>query len=213
MFFPVPKFLPIFLTVLALLSSGSFAFANEGGGHGGGEKKEEGGEKKEGGGEEKKEVKSSEESFSVVAARVQALEAKVHSGKEELEKLIEEKQHEKDPAKVNEIVKQMLGIHKELEKNAKEYDQQRALLKYRYPEKGQTEKREYERIDVKSIEDMETQMSLTSSVNHTLRKVRTQYETAEDVKAREEKKNVEGHGKKSSKPSSPSLTDPVILKK
>src|SRR5438445_4770224 len=163
MSFQVPKILIIFLTALAV----NAAHANEGG-NGDGEPKEG-----EAGKEEKKEVKSAEDSFSVVQARVQALEAKVHSGQEELEKLIEEKQHTTDSKQVAEIVKQMLGIHKELQKNVKEYDQQRALLKYRYPEKGLTEKREYERIDVKSIEDMETQLSLTTSVSHTLKKVRS----------------------------------------
>ncbi|MDG0817276.1 hypothetical protein [Bdellovibrio svalbardensis] len=206
MFFQVPKFLMMFLTALAV----NVASANEGG-HGGGEAKEA--KEGEAGKEEKKEVKSAEDSFSVVQARVQALEAKVHSGQEELEKLIVEKQHTSDSKQVAEIVKQMLGIHKELQKNLKEYDQQRALLKYRYPEKGLTEKREYERIDVKSIEDMETQMSLTTSVNHTLKKVRSQYETAEEAKANAEKRSEGGSGKKSSKPAGASLTEPVILKK
>ncbi len=203
MSFQVPKFLIIFFTVLVVTA----AHANEGGGHGGGEAKEG-----EAGKEEKKEVKSAEDSFSVVQARVQALEAKVHSGQEEIEKLIEEKQHTTDPKQVSEIVKQMMGIHKELQKNVKEYDQQRALLKYRYPEKGLTEKREYERIDVKSIDDMEKQMSLTTSVNHTLKRVRSQYETPEEAKARMEKTTVDGHGKPV-KPAAPTLTEPVILKK
>lgn len=210
MSFQVPKLLVSVLTPLLITLGLTTASANEGGGHGGGEAKEAG---KEAGKEEKKEVKSAEDSFSVVQARVQALEAKVRSGQEELEKLIVEKQHTTDSKQVSEIVKQMMGIHKELQKNVKEYDQQRALLKYRYPEKGLTEKREYERIDVKSIEDMERQMSLTTSVNHTLKKVRSQYETAEEAKARLEKTSESGGGKKSSKPAQPSLTEPVILKK
>lgn len=201
MFCQVPKLL---LTVLLAVSF-SFAHANEAK-----EEKKEG----EGGKEEKKEAKSAEDSYAVVQARVQTLEAKVHSSQEELEKLIKEKQETKDPAKVSEVIKQMLSIHKELEKNVKEYDQQRALLKYRYPEKGLAEKREYERIDVKSIEDMETQMSLTNSVKRTLQKVRTQYESASDAKARELKASkLHKSNDKSSEKSSPSLTEPVVLKK
>lgn len=195
---------------LILLTVSSLAFANEGGGHGGGE----GGEKKEGEGkaEEKKEVKSAEESYAAVAAKVSALEAKVHSGEEELKKLIEEKQHTKDPTNLNEVVKQMLTIHKQLQKDAKEYDQQRALLRYRYPEKGLTEKREYERMEVKSLEDMESQMSLSSSVKRTMKKVRNQYQTPEEVKAH----NAKEQAKKKAddqKAKSPELTDPVIMKK
>ncbi len=95
--------------------------------------------------------------------------------------MILEKQNTKDPEKTNEIIKQMITLHKELEHNLREYDQQGALLKYRYPEKGQTEKREYERIELKSIEEMESQMSLSSSVKRTLRKVRMQYGNAQET--------------------------------
>lgn len=187
---------------LMLLTVSSMAFANEGGG-----------EAKEGEGkaEEKKEVKSAEESYAAVAAKVQGLEAKVQSAEEELKKLIEEKQHTKDPAKLNEIVKQMLTLHKQLKENAKEYDQQRALLRYRYPEKGLTEKREYERVEVKSLEEMESQQSLSSSVKRTMKKVRTQYQTPEEVKAHDEKEaKKKAHG---AQPKTPELTEPVIMKK
>lgn len=200
MFSQVLKFSLILLTV------SSVAFANEGGGHGGGEAKE--GESK---GEEKKEVKSAEESYAAVAAKVQGLEAKVQSAEEELKKLIEEKQHTKDPAKLNEIVKQMLTLHKQLKENAKEYDQQRALLRYRYPEKGLTEKREYERVEVKSLEEMESQLSLSSSVKRTLKKVRTQYQTPEEVKAHDDKEAQKKA--KGVQPKTPEITEPVIMKK
>lgn len=159
-----------------------------------------------------KEIKSSEESFGVVQARVQALEAKVHSGEEEIKKLIEEKQHIKDPEKANEIIKEMISIHHQLEKNVKEYDQQRALLNYRYPEKGQVEKRNYERIEVRSIEEMEGQMSLSKTVKKTLNKARLQYKSSAPSKNNEN----EEHGKNrkhSTKELRPSLVDPVILKK
>jgi ribosomal protein S15P/S13E len=190
--------------LFVLLATASVSFANEGGGHGGGEAPKEGEGKAE-----KKEVKSAEDSYSVVQGRVQALEAKVHSSQEEIEKLITEKQHTSDPEKVNEIIRQILTMHKELEKNLKEYDQQRSLLKYRYPEKANAEKREYERIELKSVEDMESQMSVTSSVNKTLKKVRQQYGTPENETAKKEN----SHKKTPGKPAQPSLTDPVILKK
>ncbi|UYL10334.1 hypothetical protein B9G69_007040 [Bdellovibrio sp. SKB1291214] len=203
------------LILITVMSVAMAAYANEGGGHGGGEeKKAEGGEKKEGeGGAEEKPVKSAEESYDKVAAKVAALEAKVHSGQEEIEKLIEEKAHTKDPARINEIVKQMLTLHKELKKNVEEYDQVRGLMKYRYPEKGLATKREYERIEVKSLDDMESQMSLSSSVKRTMKKVRTQYDTPDQAKARKEAE-VAGHAEGSKKKKKePELTEPVILKK
>ncbi|WP_413586074.1 hypothetical protein [Bdellovibrio sp. HCB274] len=192
------------LVLLMVMSVAVAAFASEGGGEAeGGEKKEE---------TPKVEVKA-EESYDKVAARVSALEAKVKSGKEEIEKLIEAKAHTKDPAAINEIVKQMLTLHKDLKKNVDEYNQARGLMKYRYPEKGLTTKREYERIEVKSLDEMESQMSLSSSVNRTLKKVRTQYDSAEDAKNRTAGEQA-GAGKGSKKvQKEPELTEPVILKK
>lgn len=118
---------------------------------------------------------AAEDTYAVVQARVQGLEAKVRASEAEIQKLILEKRNTKDPDKVSEIIRTMLTLHKELGVQIKEYDQQRNLLKYRYPEKGLTDVREYERIDVKSLEDLETQVSLSASVHRTLDKVRMQY--------------------------------------
>ncbi len=118
---------------------------------------------------------ASEETYAVVQARVQGLEAKVRASEAEIQKLILEKQKTKDPEKVSEIIRTMLTLHKELGTQVKEYDQQRNLLKYRYPEKGLTDVREYERIEVKSLEDFESQVSLSASVHRTMDKVRMQY--------------------------------------
>lgn len=192
----VPKKTLSFFTVLL---SVSLAFANEGGGEAAPV-------------EGAKEVRSGEESFAVVQARVAALEAKVRSGEAEIQKLILEKQTSKDPARVSEIISSMVALHKEMEKNLKEYDQQRTLLKYRYPEKGVAAKREYERIDLKSIEEMENQMSLGSSVKRTLKKVRSQYSSSEE---RQQHDAAEAHGQagKGATTPAPGLVDPVILKK
>lgn len=189
------------------------------------EAKEEKSEKKEGGKEgekeggkegekgEKKEPKSAEDSYSTVLNRVLALQAKVHSGKEELEKLIQEKQETKEPARLNEIIKEILRINKELEANVKEYDQQRNVLKYRYPERAKSEKREYERIEVKSLEEMEGQMSLRTSIKGTLNKVRVQYDTAEQKARREFEEAEEKSNKSHGKSKRPSITDTLLIKK
>ncbi len=159
------------------------------------EGKEEGKEKK---------TKAVEDSYVHVQLQVQTFEAKIRSGKEELEKLIEEKQHTKDPVKVSEIIKEMMLVHKEIEKNIKEYDLQRSLLKYRYPEKGRSEKREYERIELKPMEEIEGQLSLANSVNQSLKKVRSQYETPAEVETNE-KLNKAKQNK--------GLSEPFVLKK
>ncbi|MGZ3774788.1 MAG: hypothetical protein ACXVCY_13265 [Pseudobdellovibrionaceae bacterium] len=158
--------------------------------------------------------KSGEESYAAIQARVAAIEAKIHSSQAEIQKLIEEKQHTKDAEKVNEIIRQMISLHRQIRENATEYDQQRSLLKYRYPEKGAGEKREYERIEVKSLEDMENQMNLTSSLNHTMKKVRSQYSDGQNEPSHEQGKGMASPSKgESHSVETPGLSDPIILKK
>jgi hypothetical protein len=198
---------------LMLASNLSFAEEHGGGGgeHGGGEEKKEG---EHGGGGEgaapAKERRTSEATYAEVQAKVSGLEAKVRSAEEEIAKLIAEKQHTTNPERTSQIVSEMVKLHREMQTNAREYDQQRSLLKYRYPEKGVGgEKREYERIEVKSLDEMEDSLSLSSSVNKTLKKVRTQYEKP-DMPVKSEKKTSK---KSKDKNEEPALTAPVILKK
>jgi hypothetical protein len=194
---------------LMLVSGLSFAEEHGGGGggeHGGGEEKKEGGEAATA----PKERRTSEASYAEVQARVSGLEAKIRSGEEEIAKLITEKQHATSPERTSQIVSEMVKLHREMQINARDYDQQRSLLKYRYPEKGTGgEKREYERIEVKSLDEMEDSLSLSSSVNKTLKKVRTQY-VKPDMPVKSEKKTSK---KSKDKTEEPSLTAPVILKK
>lgn len=157
-----------------------------------------------------KERRTSEASYAEVQAKVSGLEAKIRSAEDEIAKLIAEKQHTTSPERTNQIVSEMVKLHREMQANAREYDQQRSLLKYRYPEKGTGgEKREYERIEVKTLDEMEDSLSLSSSVNKTLKKVRTQYEKP-DMPVKSEKKTSK---KSKEKTEEPALTAPVILKK
>jgi hypothetical protein len=200
MFYPIHRF---FLFLIAI----SFLVLTPLGGYASGSKAEgeaKEAEKSEGGGEKKEEkkAKSEEDSFILVQHRVQTFEAKIHSGKEELEKLVREKRETKNPERVATIIKEMIKVHKEIEKNIKEYDLQRSLLKYRYPEKGRSDKREYERIELDPLESVEGQVNLATDVKHTLKKIRSQYETPaealENEKASTPKRNI---------------TDPFVLKK
>lgn len=197
-----------FLVISTLLISAP-AFASEHGG--GGEEKKEG-EHGGGGGEKAapKERRTSEATYAEVQAKVSGLEAKIRSAEDEIAKLIAEKQHTTNKERTSQIVTEMVKLHREMQTNVREYDQQRSLLKYRYPEKGVGgEAREYERIEVKSLDEMEDSLSLSSSVNKTLKKVRTQYEKP-DAPVKSEKKSSK---KSQEKTEEPALTAPVILKK
>lgn len=201
---------------VSLMFASSLSFAEDHGGGGGGEhggggeEKKEGEEKKDGAAAPVKERRTSEASYAEVQAKVSGLEAKVRSAEEEIAKLIAEKQHTTNPERTGQIVSEMVKLHREMQTNAREYDQQRSLLKYRYPEKGiGGEKREYERIEVKTLDEMEDSLSLSSSVNKTLKKVRTQYEKP-DMPVKTEKKTSK---KSKEKTEEPALTAPVIIKK
>lgn len=191
--------------VCTLIAFGGLsAFANDheappAGEHGGGGEGEGGSAKKE----EKPE-------WVAVQARVATLETKIRSAEEEIKKLVAEKAHNKDPKRTQEIITQMKTLHNEMKTNAVEYEQQRAVLKYRFPEKDLKGARVYERIEVKSIEDMEGQLSLGSSVKKTLKKVRVQYDAPEQ-RVEKEAKDVQRVEEQQNK--SNSLTEPVILKK
>ncbi len=196
--------LKLFVFFLMALMSGFSALANDheappAGEHGGGGEGEGGASKKE----EKPE-------WVTIQARVATLETKIRSAEEEIKKLVAEKAHNKDPKRTQEIINQMKTLHNEMKTNAVEYEQQRAVLKYRFPEKDLKGARVYERIEVKSIEDMEGQLSLGSSVKKTLKKVRVQYDAPEQ---RAKKEQTDIHREQQKKENPNSLTEPVILKK
>jgi hypothetical protein len=175
------------------------------------EKKAEGGGKVgEGGGEgegsesQKKQANEPNE----LQSKVQALQAKVKSKEESINKLIEEKNRTKDPDKVAEIIKQMVSEHKEMSKMIEEYEQNRSLLRYRYPEKGFSGGRSYERMEVKPLDQMENQMSVEAKLNRNLKTLRSQY--GEPVEAQNQKKKKPGQKRENE---APSLTEPLVIQK
>jgi len=139
--------------------------------------------------------------------KVQALQAKIRSKEETINKLIQEKNHTKDPSRVQAIIAEMVTEHKDLSKMVVEYEQIRSLLRYRYPEKGYSGSRAYERMEVKPLDQMEAQMSIEAKLKRNLETVRSQYgEPGEG--GMKKKKSVQ---KKEAE--APSLTEPIILQK
>jgi hypothetical protein len=173
------------------------------------EGKGEGKEGKEGEGEAKEPVNAAQkkqaDEATELQTKVQALQAKVRTKDETIRKLIEEKNHTQDSAKVKEIIEQMVVEHKEMNKLIQEYEQNRSLLRYRYPEKGFHGTRNYERMEAKPLDQMENQMSIEAKLNQTRKTVEAQY----GVVPKDPKKK----SKKDSKPSAPSLTEPIVIQK
>jgi hypothetical protein len=177
--------------------------AGKGAGKGAGKEKAEGAEggKEELSGSQKKQADEATE----LQAKVQALEAKVRTKDENIRKLIEEKNETKDPKKVEEIIGQMVVEHKEMNKLIQEYEQNRSLLRYRYPEKGLHGVRTYERMETKPLDQMENQFGIEAKLNRNLKTLHSQYGTATP----DSKKK----GKKKSDSSVPSLTEPIVIQK
>lgn len=202
----VTKF--VFVVFTAILVPGTCAFASE--------KKEE---KKE---VKKEELKEGEQSptsegtesqkkqqneATELQTRVQALQAKIKTKEETIAKLIEEKNHSKDPAQIKEIIQQMVVEHKEMAKMIEEYEQSRSLLRYRYPEKGYKGVRAYERLEAKPLTQMENQMSVEAKLKRNIKTMQSQFGSANNKEVKKRKSS----GREETQ--APSLTEPIVIKK
>jgi hypothetical protein len=132
-----------------------------------GEGKEESGEKGE---------KKSQPEWVDVEMKINAIASKMQVRKENLAKLVEEKH--KLPAnspKIKETVDEMVQTHKELESLTQDYNQQVTLYKYRFPERGAKEHRNYERTQVKPLDQMEKELSIDDRLHRNMKTIRSQY--------------------------------------
>lgn len=184
----------VFLVLAVALFATAPVVANEGGG----EKKEE-----------KQETKSTPPEWVEIQARLATLKAKISSKEKIVKEMIAAKQTEKDPKKSVEIVETLKREHRELRIATEEYEKERNLLRYRFPEKGLKEQQRYKRVEVRSIDEMETAMSLDGRLNRALGKVRRQYGDPETKASgaspaqHEESKTI----------APPSITEPAVLTK
>lgn len=178
----------VFLSLFFLMPV--MALANEGGGHeapaeehgsgheapaeghGGGS---EGGH--EAGGHEGAKVEKKDlPAWVEIQNKVSSLESKINSIQGNIRKLIEDKKHlpANSPA-VKAVLEDMVKQHNELRALAAEYEKQNAILKFRFPEKGAKGVRNYEKIEVKSLEDMETELGTEGRLNRNLKVMRSKY--------------------------------------
>lgn len=161
-------------------------------------------------GEAKPEAKTeAKDEYGEVQGRVSTLQAKIKTSEDTIRKLLEEKQQTKDSAKTAEIIKNLVSEHKSMQKDIAEYEKARSYLQYRFPEKGLKGKRTYERFELRSLEEMEHEMTMETRLKKTLRKVRKQYGTPEKTEeAPLLKKSKKPHGSEE-----PAIAEPVIISK
>jgi hypothetical protein len=152
----------------------------EAGGH---ESKEEGhGEAKEGGheGGGKEEGKSSQSPWLEIENKITELNSKIKSKEANILHLIEEKNHlPNNSPELKHVVKEIVTEHKEMRSLAEEYEKQVTLLKYRFPERNAKTNRSYDRIEIKSVEEMEHAMGIDGKLNRNLKRMRSQFKSEE----------------------------------
>lgn len=166
-------FLCLLLSFIFLLTTAypSFTLANSGG-EKKEEKKEEGGEKKEG---EKKEGEG-RPAWMEIEAKIQELAAKVKSKNENIEKMIEEKNHfSEHSSELKSLIKEIVKEHADMEKLSQEYDKQVSILKYRFPERNAKKDRKYEKLQIKSVEEIEKAVGVDAKLMKAMRRARSQY--------------------------------------
>ncbi len=107
--------------------------------------------------------------------QVTGLAAKVKAKSDSVELLLKQKSVEKDPDKLMEIVKLVQQEHRELEQVTRDYNTQLGVLQYRYPERGLSKSRRYQRMNTKSLEDIEKTLGLDAHLKNSRERVKTVY--------------------------------------
>lgn len=147
-----------------------------------------------------KELMELEKQVTTTGAKITAKDASVKD-------LIRQKQLEKDPQKLTEIIKLLQQEHKDLNALIKEHATQLGVLQYRYPERGVSLQRKYKRFNSKSLEEMEKSIGLEGHLSRSREKVRKVY-GVEEPKA---KKNDELQ--ENSVPQKDSILSPATISK
>lgn len=146
-------------------------------------------------------AKASGEDWTKVQAEVAALKAKIAQSEETLKKLNEDRLKAKDEQTRADLRQSMKTEHQNLKGLIKDYEERRNYFLYRFPEKGKTTAREYHRIELKSLEEIENQHTLESKVSKAVKTMRGQFKS-QLPKTKEKKDQKESD-----------LSAPIILSK
>ena len=114
--------------------------------------------------------------------QVSALTAKVNAKQTAIDTLIKQKQNEKDPEKVAEIIKLLQQEHREWTGLIQEHNAKLNVLKYRFPERGSTFERKYKRFNPRSLDQMEESVGIEKQLHHSREKVKKVYGISDEPK-------------------------------
>lgn len=160
------------------------------------------------------EVKTSLPDWVPVETKIQELHSKIKSKEATVLKLIEDKNQlpNKSP-KLKAIVDEIVKEHKELQNLIVDYKKNLNILKYRFPERNAKAERKYDRIEEKSLDEMELAIGIDGKLNRNLKKMRTQFQSETHKKATQQTATIEAPVKKNKKEKSIDEADAVILQK
>lgn len=145
----------------------------------------------------------------MIEAKIATLESKIGAKEENIKRIIEEKKKISDDSpKAKELIDALISEHNEMRKYVSDYEKQRTLLKFRFPERGIKADRKYQRKEMKSLEAMEDEFSLEGKLNKNIRKMRRQFPKANQVAQPETEDDIR-------KPASDSIDEAksIILQK
>ena len=136
------------------------------------------------------------------------LNTKIAALENELHEMIERKDSVDDPAGLKELLQDMVKKHKELQETARDREAELVHMRFQHPEKGDLNKREYSRYQVKSLEQMEEDQDLDGKLTRIKSMVELKYKV-------EPARKADGGGEKSRQPATADGVDDgrITLKK
>ncbi len=137
-------------------------------------------------GQQQQKPGSDQSEWLSLQAKLQVLKSKIRSKTDIVRKLINDKQVTTDEKTAVSIVNTLKVEYRDLQIAIREYEEQRSLMNYRFPEKGRSESRTYERIEMKPLEQMETEFSLEGKVKKTVSRLKSAYSSSSAEKKRVE---------------------------
>ncbi len=122
-----------------------------------------------------------------VEKQVASLSAKIKAKNDSIKDLLKQKSVERDSEKLSEIIKLVQQEHRDLEKTTREYNAQLGILQYRFPERGLSLGRRYQRLNTKSLDDMEKTLGLEAHLKKSREKAKTVYGVKDKPAVRKDK--------------------------
>ncbi len=128
----------------------------------------------------KTEEKSSLSPWMPIENKIIELEGKIKSKRENITSLIQHKNSlPPNSPELKGLIKEIVKQHKEFREMTEELEKKLTILKYRYPERNSKRKQVYQRVEVKSVEDMEEVLGVDGKLNRNMKRMRSHFKPEE----------------------------------